>query len=312
MDGLYKGRLDVVVGLLLLGMTGLTHVDIRLRDTSAIGSTVIEALRSPSGTSPHYHRHPNILCVKVSFDCEHGMPMRTVWEHHKEDIFDAYHPVPDIVKFQKLESLSLAFCSPGNFWHGKLATATALRKLSLRHGLINEHILKTFLAATPNLEDLDCELVYDDGVQQYLDCNVLKSALYFVHKTLKRLVVDITIIPAEEWNPVPWNIQHYMGSLKAFAQLRYLDIPMQLYVAEIWEASQAASMVSFDEREVDYWGQRMPDSLEWFGVRLDGPSGSSYQHQYEAERCVGVYLRLNPAVKKIVRSLGSSGDEEDD
>ncbi|PVH79173.1 hypothetical protein DL98DRAFT_516232 [Cadophora sp. DSE1049] len=311
-DGLYKGRLDVIVGLLLLRLTGLTHIDIRLRDTSAIGSMVFEALRSPSGASPHYYRHPNILCVKFSLDRDDGVPVRTIREHHEEDIFDAYHPVPDILKFQKLETLSLTFCSPGTFWHGKLATSTNLRKLSLRHGLINEHILKTFLAATPHLEELDCELVYDDGVQQYLDCNVLRSALYLVHKTLKRLFIDITIIAAVEWNPIPWNIQNYMGSLKAFEQLRYLDIPMMLYTAEIWEASQAASLVSFDDRQVDYWADRMPDGLEWFGTRVDGPSGSSYQHQYEVERCVEVYLRMNPGVKRIVRNLNFGGDEEDD
>tara|TARA_R110002060_G_scaffold74662_1_gene84030 strand:+ start:1399 stop:1623 length:225 start_codon:yes stop_codon:yes gene_type:complete len=74
--------------------------------------------------------------------------------------------------------------------------------------------------------------VYDDGVQQYLDCNVLKSAFYSIRKTLKRLVIDITIIAAAEWNPIPWNIQNFMGSLKAFEQLRLAhpsDILYQLY-----------------------------------------------------------------------------------
>lgn len=74
--------------------------------------------------------------------------------------------------------------------------------------------------------------MYDDGVQQYLDCNVLKSAFYSIRKTLKRLVIDITIIAAAEWNPIPWNIQNFMGSLKAFEQLRLAhpsDILYQLY-----------------------------------------------------------------------------------
>jgi len=309
-DGFYKGRLDVIVGLLLLRLTGLNDIDIRLRDTSAIGSLVFEALRLASDIS--CHRHPNIRRLRFSVDREDRIPVRTIQEHHEEDIFDAYHPVPDLLKFQKLESLSLAFCSPGTFWRGKLATNSNIKKLTLRHGVIHEHILKTFLAATPQLEDLECELVYDDGVQQYLDCNVLKSAFYSIRKTLKRLVIDITIIAAAEWNPIPWNIQNFMGSLKAFEQLRYLDIPLMLYTAEIWEASQAASLVPFDDRQVDYWGDRMPESLEWFGIRVSGPRVSSYQQQYEAERCMEVYLRLNPKVKRIVRSLDSDDSDEED
>ncbi|KAK0128430.1 hypothetical protein ONS95_000403 [Cadophora gregata] len=311
-DGLYKGRLDVIVGLLLLRLSGLTHIDIRLRDTSVIGSTVFEALRLPSVTGPNYYRYPNVQCVMFSVDRADHLPQRTVHQHHIEDIFDAYQPVPDILKFQKLESLSLTFCSPGTFWQGKFAVALNLRKLSLRHGHINEHILQTFLAATPLLEELDCELVYDDGVQQYLDCNVLKSALSLVSKSLKRLVIDITTIFGNDWNPIPWNIQNYMGSLKAFEQLRYLDIPLILYTTEIWEASQAASLVSFDDRQVDYWSDRMPDSLEWFGIRASGPNGSTYQQQYEAERCAEVYLRLNPAVKKIVRVFDMDDSDDED
>ena len=85
-----------------------------------------------------------------------------------------------------------------------------------------------------------------------------------------------------------------------------------LYTAEIWEASQAASLVPFYDRQVDYWGDRMPESLEWFGIRVSGPRVSSYQQQYEAERCMEVYLRLNPKVKRIVRSLDSDDSDEED
>lgn len=92
------------MGLLLLRLTGLNDIDIRLRDTSAIGSLVFEALRLASDIS--CHRHPNIRRLRFSVDREDRIPVRTIQEHHEEDIFDAYHPVPDILKFQKLEYVS--------------------------------------------------------------------------------------------------------------------------------------------------------------------------------------------------------------
>lgn len=177
--------------------------------------------------------------------------------------------------------------------------------------MINEHILKTFLASTPNVEDLDCELVYNDVVQQYLDCAVLKSALTLIRQTLKRLVLDIKVLYGPGWNPIPWEILGSMcSSLKSFTQLRYLDLPIVLYVKEIYEASQAANLTAFEDRKVDYWGEVMPDGLEWLGVGKSGPC-RNYGVQYEVERCVDVYFRMNPGVKRIVPVLDVEDDEGD-
>ncbi|KAH6724352.1 hypothetical protein BKA61DRAFT_28091 [Leptodontidium sp. MPI-SDFR-AT-0119] len=308
LDGLYKGKLDVIMGILLLSLTGLTSIEIRLRDASTIGSTVFDALISPMASRPHHYRYPHMKSVKVSIDHMYGHPSRNVYELHREDFFSAYLQVPSFLEFKQLESLSVTYCSPGNFWRGKLSSALNLRKLALRNGLINERILTTFLESTPHLEDLDCELVYDNGAQQYLNCNNLKSALSLVQNTLKRLVLDIRVIYSPEWNPIPWDILNSMGSLKGFEKLRYLDIPMILYATEINNASAAASLVPFAVREVDYWGLVLPDALECFGIR---PNGPDYHHRYEAERCVEVYFRMNPGVKRIFPGL-DSGDDDDD
>ncbi|KAG4439187.1 hypothetical protein IFR05_005340 [Cadophora sp. M221] len=269
LDGLYKGKLDVIMGILLLRLTGLTSIEIRLRDASTIGSTVIDALVSPMANRPHHYRYPHI------------------------------------------KSLSVTCCSPGTFWHGKLSPTTNLRKLVLRNGLINEHILTTFLSSTPHLEDLNCELVYDNGAQQYLNCNALKSALLLIQSTLKRLVLDIQVLSGHEWNPIPWDIQHSMGSLKGFQKLRYLDIPMKLYVKEIYHASEAASLMPFAEREVDYWSLFLPDGLEFFGVRPNSPWALDYRHETEAVRCMDVYFRMNPGVKRIFPVPVTGDDDEE-
>lgn len=45
-DGLSKGKLDVTIGILLLRLSGLISIELRVRDASAIGSPVFEALTS--------------------------------------------------------------------------------------------------------------------------------------------------------------------------------------------------------------------------------------------------------------------------
>ncbi|KAH7342582.1 hypothetical protein BKA65DRAFT_294413 [Rhexocercosporidium sp. MPI-PUGE-AT-0058] len=311
LDGLYRGKLDVILGLLLLQLTGLTSVDIRLRDASTIGNPVFDALSSTFNGRPNHYRYPNIRSVNLSIDRKGGAPVRNYYAVHEDDICHAFYPVPSIFEFKKLETLSLTCCSPGNFWRNKLSTASNLKKVTLRNGVINEHILKTFLAATPHLEELDCELVYDDDAQQRLDCDVLKSALSLVQNTLSRLVLDISVVYGQDWNPIPWDVQNFMGSMKDFQQLRYLDIPITLYATEIVAASQAASSMPFKDRKIDPWGERMPDGLEWFGIRLGGLGTVIYGIQSEVERCVEVYLRMNPGVKRIVQDLGA-GDDEDE
>lgn len=219
-DGLSKGKLDVTIGLLILRLSGLTSIELRVRDASAIGSPVFEALTSPLATL-HHQRYPNLKAIKVSIDRLEGEPFRDIVDHAEDDIFNTYAPVPSLLHFRDLESLSLYACSPGLSWHRKLDIAENLKQLTLRHGVINERHLKEFLQATPHLEDLNCELFYDDGSLQYLECKVLKAALETVQTTLKRLVLDITVI--YDFSLIghqQWNIVDFMGPLKSFKKLR--------------------------------------------------------------------------------------------
>ncbi|CZT13424.1 uncharacterized protein RCO7_00651 [Rhynchosporium graminicola] len=309
-DGLYKGKLEVILGVLLLRLTGLENIEIRLRDVPATRSAVIYALSCPLASRPHHYRYPNVKTFKLTTDYVHGLPLNAMLAHKEEDIFQTYQPVPSIFNYKKLKNLSMTHCSPGNYLEGRLNSAMNLTKLTLRDSCINENQLATFLAATPHLEDLDVELFYDDTIPQYLDCVKLKSALLLVHKTLKRLVLDITVhFDLLNWS-LPWAVQGPMGDMKAFTALRYLDIPLKLYATEIYQASQSASLESWSEQRIDYLGQRMPDGLEWFGIRVCGKDSMSYEPHYHVQWCVEAYLR-NSGVKRIVYVEDPWGEDYD-
>ncbi|KAL2075441.1 hypothetical protein VTL71DRAFT_384 [Oculimacula yallundae] len=296
-DGLYKGKLEIIIGILLLRLTGLETIEVRLRDMPTSGSAVLYALRSPLAARPPLYRYPNVKSVSLSVDLKYGKPVRKVQYPDAEDIFHTYHPAPGIFDFTKLENFSLSSCCMGP-WNRRLNAATNLKKLTLRHGRVNEHDLAVFLAATPFLEDLECELFYDNTILQYLDCVALKAALMLVKSTLKRLVLDITVHYGGSWS-LPWTVSGVMGDLKAFEELRYLDIPAILYSEEIYQASQSASLMSWDETRVDYWGNRLPDGLEWFGIRVGRDSSITYGRLYGVEGCMDAYLRKR-GVKRIV------------
>ncbi len=220
-DGLSKGRLDVTVGLLVLRLQGLASIELRLRNASAIGSPVFEALTSSVANIHHHQRYPNLKAIKISIDRSEGEPISDIFDRAENDIFNTYAPVPALLHFRNLESLSLHACSPGLSWHRTLDISVKLKKLTLRHGVINERHLEKFLDATPHLEELDCELFYIDGLLQYLDCQVLKAALETVASTLKRLVLDITVFHDFSLVGHPqWNIRGCMGPLKPFKKLR--------------------------------------------------------------------------------------------
>lgn len=103
LDGIYRGKLDVIVGLLLLRLTGLTSIEVRLRDASTIGSTVFDALSSRLGSCAHYYRYPNINSITLSLDRWDGKLAWEVGDDDEGDIFDTYHPVPSMLEFTKLE-----------------------------------------------------------------------------------------------------------------------------------------------------------------------------------------------------------------
>jgi len=73
---------------------------------------------------------------------------------------------------------------------------------------------------------------------------------------------------------------------------------MIVIAAELYKASQAARLVAFANREVDYIGQLMPYGLEEFGIR-NGPPISQYAMAAEAGRVVGTYFRLNEEVVRV-------------
>lgn len=102
-DGLAKGKLDVTIGLILLQLTGLASVELRMRDSSAIGSPAFDALTSSLAVLSHHDRYPNIRSVKISIDRQLDEPSANFVEHAEIDIFNTHAYVPKLLQFKNLE-----------------------------------------------------------------------------------------------------------------------------------------------------------------------------------------------------------------
>jgi hypothetical protein len=211
LEGLRKGTVDVAVALLLSRMSHLRTVEIRVRPGSVAGSTIFEALTLPES----FTRTETIKSVIISVDWdEGGDPFQNPWE---ENMFDIAEHAPGLFHIPRVESLSIhCFAPSGSLWRGWKPFASSLKILSLKHGNLKEYHLKTILHATPNLEELDCSLVYDHELEEILNCIILHTALGQASKSLKSIKICIDLHFDDGW-----DVLNTMGSMKHFEKLKY-------------------------------------------------------------------------------------------
>ncbi|CAL3966446.1 unnamed protein product [Diplocarpon coronariae] len=155
-----KKMIDLLPSVLQACWTNALHsVELRVRDASAIGGSVFEALRGCSSAQGFF----NLKAIKFSVGRFKGERIRDILDHSESDIFDTYAPVPAMLQYEKLEYI----CPPVR--PDRAGSATLL------------------------LEDLTCELFYDDDVPECVKRTTQRPALDKVQGGLKRLVININI-----------------------------------------------------------------------------------------------------------------------
>lgn len=218
LNGLHKGTLDVAVALLLSKMHQLTTIEIRVRHGSVAGSTIFEALTLPVS----FMQTETIRSVVVSVDRdEDGDLTFNPWA---VNMFDMAAQISGLFSIPEVESLSIpCFAPSGSFWRNYEPNAWNLKKLHLKNGGLREHHLYRILRETPNLQELDCDLVYNYELDQFLNCKILHAALGQVSGTLQSVKINI-----EVYFDRGWDVVITMAPMKHFKKLKYYPIPLAI------------------------------------------------------------------------------------
>ncbi|KAE8444053.1 hypothetical protein EG329_000921 [Mollisiaceae sp. DMI_Dod_QoI] len=232
--------------------------------------------------------YSSVTSITFSMDKdEDGDSYTWLEDHHGEDAYDVDTQVAKILKFPQLNSLELHFCSPDPTWPSALPLAPNLRKLTLRFGSLRENMLGQLVASTPFLEELDCDLVYDRFLGQYMDCSKLNKLLSVVKDTLTRLAINLEILWAAETEDGNgfWDVLDTMGSMKHFTKLRYLDMPLISLVPQE------------GPRGINILATALPDSLEIFKA-CRSPGSPDLSTRLRSEEVTDLYLRKNDRLKE--------------
>lgn len=221
LDALHKGRLDVILGLLLLRFSRssrLKTIDLRIRDESTVGNPIFEALTIPATV-----QRPFSSVTSITFSMDKCYDEDSFWwleDHHVEDEFDVDTQVGKLLQFPQLTSLALNFCSPDPTWPDVLPISASLKRLSLKFGSLRERMLAQLIEATPMLEKLECDLAYDRFIGGQMDCSILSRSLESIKNTLTSLSITIVLLWKRERDAQPWDILETIGSMKDFKKLR--------------------------------------------------------------------------------------------
>lgn len=222
LEGLWRGRSDIIIALLLSRLSEISSLDIRLRtihyQPPIIGGTILEVLRSRSlkDESP---LHKKLKSITLSIDrdergfqtCQGRMAHLYRFDRQVAPLFDT-----------SVEGLGLAWVCPGSPMRpSAVPIARNLTTLIIRDSVIDEHVLGILLRGTQQLETLECELTYDPVRNEHCDCQFLRSALDWVSTTLKTLVISIRITCHGRLPTDREIILGSMGSMIHFQELRY-------------------------------------------------------------------------------------------
>ncbi|KAF8866950.1 hypothetical protein BDZ45DRAFT_179019 [Acephala macrosclerotiorum] len=295
LDALYKGRLDVILGLLLLRFSRspqLTTIDLRIRDGSTVGNPIFEALTIPATV-----QRPFSSVTSITFSMDKCYDEDSFWwleDHHVEDEFDVDTQVGKLLKFPQLSSLALNFCSPNPTWPNVLPISTSLKRLSLKFGSLRERMLAQLIEATPMLEELECDLAYDRFAGGQMDCSILSRSLESIKNTLTSLSITIVLLWKRERDAQPWDILEPMGSMKDFKKLRYLDIPLITLVPTIPQHAPSLSKYALEAL--------LPDSLHQFKTNRH-PASPDKHTRKTAEKLVREYVDKNAGMKERLLAM---------
>ena len=222
LEGLRRGRSDIIIALLLSRLSELSSLDIRLRtihyQPPIVGGTILEVLRSRSlkDGSP-WHKKLKSIALSIDRDergfqtCKGRMAHLYRFDRQVAPLFDT-----------SIKTLELAWIRPESpLRPAAVPIARNLTTLIIRDSVIDEHVLGILLQGTQQLETLECELTYDPARNEYCDCRFLRSALDWVSTTLKTLVIGIRITCHGRPPTDREIILGSMGSMIHFQELRY-------------------------------------------------------------------------------------------
>lgn len=176
LNGLSKGRLDVVIGLLLVQLSQsrqLRTIDIRFRSASTVGSPILNTLNIPETNDKRALRYSTVTSVTFSKDDRFfGEHTTEFWEHYEHDAFDVDTQVGKLLKYPQLSSLSLIYCSPNANWHDSLPIASKLKRLSLKWGLPTRRVAFTTFATRLSSHIISTfPLIEHSNIAYHASCN---------------------------------------------------------------------------------------------------------------------------------------------
>ena len=148
------------------------------------------------------------------------------------------HSATDILPFFYLpciEEIRAFFPGDDFVWPGLPPCADTLRILRLHRSYVKLELLAQILAASPNLVELEYDLVYPVGLGDnrvhVFSCHLLDLALALVRKTLKILRVALQFCSGStdcyDFPPL-YNIEGQLNSLTSFAKLIEVEVPFHL------------------------------------------------------------------------------------
>jgi hypothetical protein len=217
------GRLDVVVGMVLVQLLHLSSVEIRVRYGSTENNVVFQGLYAAYFENEVYTWRP-IKSITISLDNK----AERDWTP-KQAFINVYNMdthLPKTLRFPTLQQLSVSHLHNGILAYvlelaesDSCSMAKSLKKLKMTNCMLSEHRLKTLLSYTSCLEELECELQFDVGQIDVCLGDELLEALSEVSKTLRHLKVSLEI--RHEFLHPNSGIHTSMGSMKHFKKLRY-------------------------------------------------------------------------------------------
>ncbi|RDL35140.1 uncharacterized protein BP5553_07071 [Venustampulla echinocandica] len=227
---LKEGALDVAIGLLVAFLPRLTLIDIRIRGSCIYRSKIFQAIGDPA----KLYRLQPIKNIVVSLDTDNARSpqlQRDYFEQMLDNQYDIDLQMSRLFRVPGLQTLSVSCFVPDVVvwdWRSGIPYTENLTALSLRYSELSEDHLAQLLEATPKLETLECDLVYDRSLGEHCDGGKINSALSLASDTLKHLTLRFQIIyPFDIGNGNdPWNVRQSIGSMKHFTQLKYLAIPI--------------------------------------------------------------------------------------
>ncbi|KAH0545403.1 hypothetical protein FGG08_000544 [Glutinoglossum americanum] len=246
-----EGDLDVLIAVLLSRLHNLEALElgygfVRLFDF--VGRMLKHAISAPE-TAGNFSRFLKLREVRYSVNSDYAC-LRKAASHTPQPNFDQMTSLFSIPSLRTIDMVMPDSRGLAQFpSNSSLPNLTVLR---LRHSKLSVMTVQKMLKATPRLEILQYDYVFDFEEWRephHHGWKNLSDALAFVSSSLKELTVSVDYInvepyPPDDYNPEwilgTWRRRGDMGSLRGLASLEKLEIPLPILLG--WDPSKGRTL----------------------------------------------------------------------